>query len=92
MKIKISYAVFIITILGTIGMILFPPLQAFQYFPRGTYAAFQGYFWIFYVPHIYELTLKSLTFPYVLKVDLVRLILQIIAWWLMMLLLSVRRR
>ena len=92
MKIKISYAVFIITILGTIGMIMFPPFQAFQYFTRGTYSAFQGYFGIFYVPNTYELTLLNRAFPYVLKVDLARLILQIIAWWLLMLLLCVRKR
>lgn len=91
MKIRITYPVFIIAILGTIAMIVFPPFQAYQYFSRATYAAFQGYFLLFYAPQIHELTLKSLTFPYILKVDLVRLVMQIVAWWLFMLLLCVRR-
>lgn len=92
MKIRITYPVFIIAILGSIGMVAFPPFQVYQYFPRATYAVFQGYYGLFYTPEIQELKLRNPSYPYLLKVDLIRLLLQMVAWWLLMLLLSVRRK
>lgn len=92
MTIRITYPIFILSLLGTIAMIVYPPIEAYQYFQRGTFSAFQGYFWIFTEPDRFELTLRNRSSPYVLKVDLVRLVLQIVAWWLFMLIFCVRRK
>jgi hypothetical protein len=92
MKLRLTYVIFIVGIIGTIAMILYPPFLAFQYFPGGTYSAFQGYFLLFTEPLLYDLTLRNLKFPYVIKIDLIRLFLQVTAWWLVILIMCVRKK
>lgn len=91
MEFRLNRLALLIGIFGTIVMLIYPPLLATQIFPIGKLSAFQGYFFIFEQPNRYMLMLPSPGRSYELSIDLVRLALQVIAWWLIALSICFKR-
>ncbi|MGY2800348.1 hypothetical protein ACVWV0_004624 [Ewingella americana] len=91
MSFKFTRIWFCIVIAVCIAMLIFPPWVAIQHLPEGTSEVFQGYFLIFDTPERYQLVLLGSGLPYILSLDIYRLVLQLIAWLLLSLLFTTRK-